>query len=278
MLAYQYFTMALNKLQLLYTKSEAEHILYWLFEDKLLIKRHYLKIIEKELSVGEELQLNNSLKRLLNAEPIQYILGYAYFFNLVFKVTRDVLIPRPETEELVNLLIKNNQNQTGINILDAGTGSGCIAVSVKKNLPGCNVYATDISPEALAIATYNANYHQTQVTFFKSDLLNINNTNSLINYDIIISNPPYIPMHQAASMHGNVLKYEPHLALFVNDNNPMLYYEKILAFGLSQNPLCKFYFELSETTGHLIEGVAARFNLNAQLIKDIHGKLRFALI
>lgn len=278
MLAYDYYNQAVQQLQKLYPVNEAEQMMQWVFEDKLLIKRHHIKLIQKELSVAEELALNQVLSRLLLAEPIQYILGYAYFYKDVYAVNKHVLIPRPETEELVDWVISEQTNKGAINLIDIGTGSGCIAIALKKHLTQAKVFALDISTDALQIARKNAKLLHVEVNFINSDILTTNSFNIDVKLDVVVSNPPYIPELQKNNMHPNVLAYEPHTALFVPNEDALLFYKKTIQLGLNQNPDCVFYFELSDTHGHQLEQLAVEYKKTVLFKYDMQGNLRMAKI
>jgi release factor glutamine methyltransferase len=211
------------------------------------------RIIEKnkQLSLSNEDLLEKYTVELLDHKPVQYVLHEAWFYGLKFFVNEHVLIPRPETEELVRWLIGDTQasklqNQKSLKLLDIGTGSGCIAVALKKQLPISDIDACDISQEALDVAMRNAADHQTKINFMQSDFLNSNLPPKPL-YDYIISNPPYIPLEDKTSMRKNVLEYEPHLALFVNDTNPLIFYEAIADFAKKKlSPIGKIFVELHE--------------------------------
>ena len=173
--------------------------------------------------------LANSLNRLAAHEPVQYVVGKAYFLDEAFKVSPDVLIPRPETEELVQWILSEN-NESNLSVWDIGTGSGCIAISLAKQLTDATVYASDISGSALNLARTNSLEHGTIVQFLQSDVLN--DTTPIDDLDIIVSNPPYIPESDRTSMHVNVLNHEPSTALFVPNDDPLRFYRKIGAVGL----------------------------------------------
>lgn len=221
----------------------------------------------------KEAILKRYTQELLLHKPVQYVLGETEFCGITFKVNEHVLIPRPETEELVNWILEENNNPT-CSILDIGTGSGCIPISLKNNLPNSDIYAIDISEDALEIAKQNGMLNNTVILWIKMDILS--NTPD-IKVDILVSNPPYVLETEKDQMQQNVLKYEPHLALFVTDDNPLLFYERIAKIGCSiLNHGGKLYFEINEQYG---EGVAELLgSLNYQSIrikKDMYGKDRF---
>jgi release factor glutamine methyltransferase len=182
---------------------------------------------------------------------VQYVLNEAWFTGLKLYVDENVLIPRPETEELADMAIKDvlkNNNQS-IAILDIGTGSGCIAIGLKKNLPGATVYAVDVSEGALEVARKNANENSAAIHFILSDILDEKKWIHLPGVDVIISNPPYIPVNQMEEMSNNVIKHEPHLALFVPDENPLVFYKSIA--GLAEKKLLpggKIFVEVHENS------------------------------
>ncbi|MFR9164983.1 MAG: peptide chain release factor N(5)-glutamine methyltransferase [Dysgonomonas sp.] len=186
----------------------------------MIISDKNIKITSKQ-----ENKINEVITRLKQYEPIQYILGETEFYGMKFFVDHNVLIPRPETEELVELIISENQNKNDISILDIGTGSGCIAIVLKKYLPKCEVSAWDISEEALNAARINAKNNHTDVDFRQVDILSDFPKDK--KFDIIVSNPPYVLESEKSAMDKNVLDYEPHQALFVPDNSALLYYERI---------------------------------------------------
>ncbi|MFN4083739.1 MAG: peptide chain release factor N(5)-glutamine methyltransferase [Bacteroidia bacterium] len=276
--AYDFYVEAVEKLKHLYDEREAAMIMQRVFEVKLLIKPHFIKLFQKELSLIEEKMLNEILNKLLQGEPFQYILGYEWFCGNLFKVNKHVLIPRPETEELVEEFIKHEKEKLNLTILDIGTGSGCIAISIKKMLPSSKVYAIDISEYALETAKENAKQNNASINFIQADILNIDKLPVNEKVDIIISNPPYITENEKNQMHKNVLQFEPKHALFVPNDNPMIFYEKIMQLGLMQNQLCKFYFELSALHGELIKNTTNKFGKTTTLINDISGNLRIAVI
>lgn len=207
-------------------------------------KRFLLQYIEKE---NPPIPFDEIIARLNLGEPIDYILGYTYFYGLKIKVSKDTLIPRPETEELVELILNENQTRSGLKILDIGTGSGCIALALKSKLVDAEVTAIDVSNTALELAQKNSVHLDLNVNFIQLDFLNEKLWSQLANYDIIVSNPPYIPQEEKKEMTSSVLDYEPHLALFV-ENDPFIFYKQILKFATSHlHPCGLVYFESSQT-------------------------------
>lgn len=216
--------------------------------------------------------LDDALERLNRNEPIQYILGYSDFCGLRFKVTPATLIPRPETSELVEWIESENSN--AVNILDIGTGSGCIAVSLASKLPGSKVTAWDISREALEIARENNRSNGTSVEFAQVDILS--HTLSGEKFDIIVSNPPYIKDNEKSTMKSNVLDWEPHTALFVPDNDPLLFYRIIAEKGLKMlEPGGRLYFEINRAHGNETSDMLASLGYtDIKLRKDLAGNDR----
>ncbi len=204
---------------------------------------------EKEISEAEKLNFDNAIYRLGNFEPIQYILGDTEFFGLPFRVDNNVLIPRPETEELVDWIVDETQNNEAT-ILDIGTGSGCISISLAKHLPKTKVYGLDVSTDALQVAKQNAELNKVDVTFVKADVLDENSWELIFEYvkfDTIVSNPPYIRILEKKLMKSNVILHEPDIALFVEDEDPLLFYRKIAKFSkIYLKPEGTLYFEINE--------------------------------
>lgn len=224
------------------------------------------------LTAEQEALLNNTIERLKKQEPIQYILGYSDFCGLRFKVTPATLIPRPETSELVEWIA--SETAGNCNILDIGTGSGCIAVSLAHKLPQSKISAWDISPDALAVATENSKTNGCTIAFEEVDILAYEPTDE--QFDIIVSNPPYIKENEKEAMHSNVLDWEPHTALFVPDSDPLLFYRAIAKKGLTLlKPGGRLYFEINRAHGkETIEMLAALGYTSIDLRKDFAGNDR----
>jgi len=239
---------------------------------------------DKKLPEEEKKQIYAIVDRLLKMEPLQYILGETEFYSLPMKVNPSVLIPRPETEELVDLILKSpfvkkQSKRKGFIVLDIGTGSGCIAIALAKNLPESLVVALDNSVESLQVAKQNAQLNEVQILFSHNDILNKEKvlTKIMGMYSLIVSNPPYIRNSEKASMNASVLNYEPHKALFVPDSNPLKYYNKIADLALKKlifngmlfleiNPLCsKLVYKMLNDKGFY----------NVRIIHDLSGKERF---
>jgi release factor glutamine methyltransferase len=261
-----------------------------LFEPEDEIKSIALLVVEKiyglsrtdilaQKNLGYEITatLTESIHRLNAHEPVQYVLGEAHFLNRTFLVNKNVLIPRPETEQLVLLVKEEYKNNENIRLLDIGTGSGCIAVSLAKELSHSTVFAIDISKEALEVAKQNAELLSATVHFEEADIFH--NPQFPERFSAIVSNPPYITHREKTSMNANVINHEPHLALFVPDQDPLLFYTAIAKQATSAlEPTGKIFVEINEA---LAEGVCAVFKeygfSNTQTIKDIFGKDRIVI-
>ncbi len=240
----------LKSLSKIYDTQEVLSFFYILSEKRLGLKRVDIALqINKELDEEEVLYFTEAENRLKNQEPIQYITGETCFYGLSFLVNNHVLIPRPETEELVDWIIKDMKNEKhGLKVLDIGTGSGCIAISLAKNLPQSKVYAIDISGKAIEVARQNAKTNETEVEFINSDILNEEILEG--DFDIIVSNPPYVRELEKKEIKPNVLDNEPSQALFVSDNNPLLFYKKITTLALEKlKPDGYLYFEINQYLG-----------------------------
>lgn len=236
-----------EKLSATYDTQEANNMLLILSEDllpfynKIAFKDASFQLEEADLEI-----LEPAIQRLLQHEPLQYILEKAWFYDLELKVNSNVLIPRPETEELVTWVIEN-QTKTGTKILDIGTGSGCISLTIAKHLPLSKVSALDINPIALKVAIENGQQLNLDVDFLEMNILDEQQWTALGKFDSIVSNPPYIPFEEKSKMQANVLNFEPHLALFVEDSNALIFYDKIAAFALMHlEEKGQLFFECNE--------------------------------
>ena len=255
----------------IYDATEAESFFYLILENRLQMKRVDLALHpEIEFSESQLQDYNDILKKLEQQIPIQYILGSTSFYGLEFEVNENVLIPRPETEELVSWILSNHDSSTHLKILDIGTGSGCIAIALAKNLPNAQVFAIDVSEKALATAKNNADRNEVKVNFIKQDILNTENLEQ--SFDIIVSNPPYVRNLEKDEIKQNVLTHEPHLALFVEDQNALIFYDKIA--NLSQrhlNPNGQLYFEINQYLGKEMVQLLEQKGFSAvELRKDIY--------
>lgn len=270
----QYRTQFIKELSPFYDAYEAESFFYLILEDK-----HKLRQIDLALnhdltfSEADFIVWNSILEELKKEVPIQYLLGKTHFYGLEFEVNENVLIPRPETEELVEWVINENKaidKKKKIKILDIGTGSGCIAISLAKNLPNAEVYAIDVSKKALETAKRNAISNKVEIIFMLKNVLELEVLKS--NYDIIVSNPPYVRNLEKEEIKKNVLDYEPHLALFVEDNDALIFYRKIA--DLAKKNLLEngqLYFEINQYLGKEMAGLLEEMNFKSiELRKDIY--------
>ena len=272
------FKLHLSKeLEEVYPETEISSFFFMILEDYLKISKTK-HLTEPDLSIEESKvqELNCVISRLKKEEPIQYIIGKTEFYGLEFNVTKDVLIPRPETEELIEWILEKSVNlERNIKILDIGTGSGCIPITLKNNIADADVQAIDVSETALTIAKKNAEENNTSIHFHKADILkteNLNFINKNIKFDIIVSNPPYVRDLEKKEIQNNVLQNEPHLALFVPDNNPLLFYDKIA--DLAKIHLKKdgfLFFEINQYLGlETVDLLKEKGFTNIILKKDLY--------
>ena len=302
----------IDQLASLYNQAEAKSIAWWCISHVCKIsKSSFLATKNEELSAENESSLNLILEELKTGKPVQYVLGETEFYGLPFKVNPAVLIPRPETEELVDWVLielrnrinaaaisitKKNENSSTddsileeltleriiesdqtIKILDLGTGSGCIPIAIKKYLPHVEVSALDISEEAIKTAIENARLNSVSVNFFKDDILNMSEISTLnTQYSILISNPPYVTISEKDGMHKNVLEHEPHAALFVPDNDALIFYHHISEFA--KGHLVKqglLFLEINENLGpKTVELLNEKGFVDIELRQDMRGKNR----
>ncbi len=258
----------------IYPKHEIESFFYLSATTYFHISRMALALEKRELSPKDISFFETVITELKTEKPIQYILGETEFYGLTFKVNENTLIPRPETEELVEWILQSVKTVQNPQILDMGTGSGCIAISLAKNTPKASVSAIDISEKALEIAKMNAEKNEVNVDFQLQDIYNI--PFSTEKYDIIVSNPPYVRDLEKKEIAKNVLSYEPHSALFVPDNNPLIFYEKITDFAknhLSEKGM--LFFEINQYLGReTVEMIREKGFSNVELRKDFYGNDR----
>jgi release factor glutamine methyltransferase len=270
------FNQIVSEISSFYDENEAKSIVFLLLE-------HFLNLSKTDILLDEKIEqafdYQEITKRLKAQEPVQYIIGEIEFYGRKFKVTPDTLIPRPETEDLVQLVVNNIPQSlvpnSPISILDMGTGSGCIVISLACEIPNAQVYACDISEKALEVAQENAVRNNASVIFEKIDILNIA-PSSHPPYSIIVSNPPYVMNAEKSEMEQNVLNYEPHLALFVEDSNPLIFYKAIAAFAaknLIDKGLCVVEINqaLGLETAELFWNQGFRY---VEVVKDMFGKDR----
>ncbi len=268
----------IHSLNALYSENEIRNF-YFLIIENITALRHEQILADKstELSKAQCENLHTIVNRLANFEPIQYILGKTVFYRLPFEVNKQVLIPRPETEELVDWILHETQDNPDPKIMDIGTGSGCIAIALAKNKPQAQVQAIDISDEALHVALQNAELNKVTVDFKKTDALSEDFLQIKKNeFDIIVSNPPYICDSERKSMDSNVLDYEPNLALFVSDSDPLIFYRQIALFAknnLTGNGL--LFFEINQALGNQTVSLLSQIGFkNIILRKDFFGNNR----
>jgi release factor glutamine methyltransferase len=283
-----------NELLGYYPETEVNAFFYLLVDSILDMKRIDVSLHKESSISGQQYErFQEAIAELQNYKPIQYIIGDTEFYGLKIKVDSTVLIPRPETEELVDWIIKENQSKDSISILDIGTGSGCIAIALAKHLPNARVYALDVSKEALKIAKQNAAINNVTITFIEVDILKLMTEDRRqkiedkilkdwsfefkdLNFDIIVSNPPYVRELEKDKMADNVLKYEPHLALFVKDNDALIFYKKIVTLSKSLLSIKgRLYFEINEYLGNDTKVLMEKENFkNITLRRDVFEKDR----
>lgn len=229
---------------------------------------------DKEISDADLAKFQSAKQRLLKHEPIQHILGETEFFGLNFLVSKDVLVPRPETEELVQWILDDLDSENKqIKLLDIGTGSGCIAISLAKSLPEAEISAMDISAKALEIAKLNAAKNKVVINFAEKDVLRLEKLEQ--DFNLIVSNPPYVRELEKDDMHPNVIDYEPETALYVKDDDPLIFYRKIT--GLAQKALVpggEIYLEINQYLGPETEKLLQDYGFKTELRKDIYGNFR----
>ena len=290
-----YRTQFSTSLSAIYPKTEIDSFFFILVDEYLDLQRIDITL-NPDFKINNDilLVLNTALKRLKNEEPIQYIIGHTEFFGFPFLVDENILIPRPETEELVEWILleaanlQSNEASKSLNILDIGTGSGCIPISLAKKLPTATVSAIDVSVGALKIAKKNAIVNNVKIEFIEADILQTEhlnifadsstlcNTNSKKKFDIIASNPPYVRELEKVEIQNNVLQNEPHLALFVSDDNPLIFYDKIA--DLAKQHLTKeglLFFEINQYLGQETAKMLTEKGFkNIELRKDMSGNQR----
>ncbi|MFW0715504.1 peptide chain release factor N(5)-glutamine methyltransferase [Pedobacter sp. N23S346] len=264
------------ELESLYGEEEATALFGLSAEHVLGLSPVKLKMAKHTLATFVDLQkLLSILNDLKIGKPIQHILGVAHFYGSVFQVNENVLIPRPETEELVDWMINDHATvrTQKLKVLDIGTGSGCIPISLKTYLPDFDVVGLDISPEAISVAKRNADLIGAGVEFIEANILTYQTDTK---FDVIVSNPPYIRELEKQQMHNHVLAHEPHLALFVTDDDPLVFYQAIADFALTNlNLNGRLYFEINEYLGaEMMEMLAGKGFKNIELRKDMQGKDR----
>lgn len=263
---------AYSELEGIYSRNEIKCFLQMLFEHFLGWSVAHLLISKNEtINQSDLLRFNFAIKDLRNGKPIQYVIGYVEFCDIKLSVSPDTLIPRPETAELVNLISQNEQPNS---ILDICTGSGCIAIALAKQFPSAKVFASDISVGAIEVAQKNAANNNIEVALQVADILQEENPFAE-DYDIIVSNPPYVRESEKQQMHRNVLDYEPHLALFVPNDDPLIFYRHIASFAdKHQRKGGKLYLEINEALGNETIAMLQEHGYQPILHKDSFGKDR----
>ena len=257
----------IEQLSSIYELDEIESIYLIYLEDKLDLK------YQPDLSIQNTEGVLNDISELQKGKPIQHITQKAFFYNHFFFVNENTLIPRPETEELIELIKNDHTKEQQLSIIDLGTGTGCIPITLSKLFPNAQVSALDVSSKALEIAQLNAKNLAASVHFIQQDLLQDFELNE--KFDIIISNPPYIRNLEKSEMHQNVLDFEPHLALFVEDHDPLIFYKKVFDFAekhLKENGT--IYCEINQYLGEETKQIFEKKYPNTQIIKDISGNDR----
>ena len=271
-----------SELETIYGSDEANALIMILLEHYFSLDRVKIAMNpELRLSESELLTLHFAVKELLTNKPVQYIIGETEFCGMRFFVDENVLIPRPETEEMVKKIASCRDKAclvpTGCDILDIGTGSGCIAISLAKLLTDSKVTAVDVSEKALNVARKNAKANEVNVRFILDDILNPQNPELIDNqYDIIVSNPPYVCESEKSEMRANVLDYEPSTALFVSDNDPLIFYRRILEFAQKAlKPGGEVWFEINENFGEEMKNLCLEQGFkNVEIIKDFRERDR----
>lgn len=262
-----------KELASVYSERELDILFKMLIADIKDAEFTHILLADFSLNDTEESVFYEAIHQLKALKPIQHILRKADFYGLQFAVTAEVLIPRPETEELVHLIFAEHKNKT-VHMLDIGTGSGCIAITLKRKLPLANVSALDVSVNALAIAKQNAEQNRTEITFFLDDALNLVATN-YPKYDVIVSNPPYIAQKEKENIEKIVLDNDPHLALFVEDDEPLIFYDKIADFALTNlKPSGVLYFEINQNFAKETKLLIEDKGFKVTLIKDLNDNFR----
>lgn len=274
----QYRDQFIQELTPIYGMDEADSFFYLILDAKHQLKRVDLALQPNLVFSITELEAWNLILDQLKKEiPVQYLLGTTHFYGLEFEVNPNVLIPRPETEELVDWIIESQNSELRtqkLKILDIGTGSGCIAISLAKNLPNAEVFALDVSEQALATAQRNAESNQVDIQFIHQSILETEDLGQ--QFDIIVSNPPYVRDLEKQEIKKNVLDNEPHLALFVADNDALLFYRKIAQLAQKNlSPTGQLCFEINQYLGQEMVALLKEMNFqNTELRKDVYGNDR----
>lgn len=268
---------ALKELSNIYPPEEIKAIIYLLFEAYLGVGRaQYLLNPERGMSESDLLKMNFIIKKLKLGKPVQYLIGHTWFLGLRLLVNEHTLIPRPETEELVQLIISKEKEQPPLKILDIGTGTACIPIGLAHSMPQHEYFGIDFKKEIIDLAQSNIDRNLSNIKLIQLDILK-DNTDHLPQFDVIISNPPYVLESEKELMHENVVKYEPASALYVPNQSPLVFYERIMIF--SQTHLKKggkLYFEINENHGDTLTDSLSKMKFkNIQLIRDFRDRNRF---
>jgi len=275
----EFIEFAKRNLSAVYDPRELDSVLRLVLAEVLHISSHQIQLkLEDELSRNASARLNEIVGRLATHEPVQYVLEFADFYGFRLKVNRYVLIPRPETEELVDYAVKKllaSAQKKRLSVLDVGTGSGCIAIVLKEKLPECRLTAIDVSHEAIAVAQENAKKFGCDIDFRVVDFLEESTWDAFGQVDAIVSNPPYVTPAEFSEMEPRVKNFEPSSALTASGDDPFIFYRKAARFGmehLSQQGI--LFFELNSVHATRIESILVKSNYKSSVIKDLHGRER----
>ena len=266
-----------SELKVVYSQSDIRSLMFAVLEKTLGLSKTDVALNRDSPIDGSKIaKILQVIKKLKAEMPLEYIFSEAHFYGLKLKVNREVLIPRPETEELVQKIIQEVKKD-GCNILDIGTGSGCIAIALARNNKCANVYACDISEKAMKIASFNAKMNKVGITFFLQDILKPLQNHALPKFDLIVSNPPYVTKSEKKHLKANVLMYEPHTSLFVPDKSPLLFYKAIAEFAkIHLTKKGMLFFEINENLAvKLVKLLHSKGFAAIKVMDDLNGKKRF---
>ena len=270
---------ARKTLEGVYDIRERENVIDLLIEEHFNIPKHRLRLnMQEDFNHESTKEFMHLLERLKKNEPVQYVLGFSDFYGMKMKVNKHVLIPRPETEELVGHVIKqlgHLSKKCTLSILDIGTGSGCIAIALKKYLPSCKVTGIDVSEEAIGVAIENATKENSRVDFFVKDFLSEKNWSSLEIFDVIISNPPYVTEAEFQTLTPRVKNFEPRKALIAEDRDSFIFYNKIAVFGKTHlRKGGRIFLELNSSYSKAIKAVFKVASYHTAILNDMQGNER----
>lgn len=264
-----------KELEKIYEKREAGNIADWILEFITGQKKWKRKMENRDLTRQQVQQLAQYSDELMQHKPVQYVLGEAWFCGMRFFVNEHVLIPRPETEELMQAIVEDQKTRNRLSILDIGTGSGCIPIALAKKLPFAEVTSMDISPEAIKIARRNAAEQKVETVFYCMDFLDREGWTSMKKFDVVVSNPPYIPINEKERLSKNVVDFEPGEALFVPEKEALLFYIAIEEFSKTHlHPQGKIYLEVHEDFAKAVQQHFSKRKWNATILRDMYGKER----